>query len=124
MSLDSVVADIKKRRARHAKKSVAGRSKVHYKAKGVSKTVLKSKTYRGYKIKIVRDGTFVEAHLYNAKTGAYVESIASGSYGPGVYAGLFKRGVSMIDARASHGLSPSKPRNMSVSEFMNARGVR
>jgi hypothetical protein len=114
-------ADIKKRRANHARKSVVGRSKVQYKAKGVSKTVLKSKTYRGYKIKIVRDGTFVEAHLYNAKTGACVESIASGSYGPGVYAGLFKRGVGMIDARSSRGLTPKRNREMGVSEAFNWR---
>ena len=62
--------------------------------KGVTE---KRRVYRGYLIKITREGTWVEANLYRP-TGQLDEHIGSGTYGPGVYARLFDRGERIVDA--------------------------
>lgn len=63
-------------------------------ASGVS---TKIRAYRGMKIKITREGSWVEAGIYRAD-GRLEEHIGSGSYGPGVYESFFRRGERIIDA--------------------------
>jgi hypothetical protein len=61
------------------------------------KPIYKIRVYRGYQIKISREGSWVEANIYR-KDGRLDEHLGSGSYGPGVYEGFFRRGERVIDA--------------------------
>jgi len=53
--------------------------------------------YRGHYIQITKHGTWVEAAIYT-QSGKMVDPIGSGTYGPGVYNALFRRGIAIIDA--------------------------
>lgn len=64
---------------------------------GTPGVVTKRMVYRGYQIKITREGSWVEANIYR-KSGHLDEHLGSGSYGPGVYEGFFRRGKAVIDA--------------------------
>jgi hypothetical protein len=56
----------------------------------------KVKAYRGYVIRISREGTWAEAAIY--KNDRFVEHVASGTYGPSTHTAFFKRAVAIIDA--------------------------
>ena len=68
--------------------------KRHGRSSGV---IRKIRGYRGMAIEITRDGSWVEANIYRAD-GRLEEHLGSGSYGPGVYDGFFRRGERVIDA--------------------------
>jgi len=68
--------------------------KTSRKARGMS---IKLRLYRGHYIQITKHGTWVEAAIYT-QSGKMVDPIGSGTYGPGVYNALFRRGIAIIDA--------------------------
>jgi hypothetical protein len=57
----------------------------------------KQKTYRGYVIKIYKDGTWCEGNVYD-KRGYIAQSLGAGTCGPGVLNAMILRGVRSIDA--------------------------
>ncbi len=74
-----------KRRATHKRRGHA------------SGALRKIRGYRGMTIEITREGSWVEANIYR-HDGRLEEHLGSGTYGPGVYDGFFRRGERVIDA--------------------------
>jgi hypothetical protein len=59
----------------------------------------KVRVYRGFRIVVVREGTWCEANIYRATDGRLEEHLGSGTYGGShTYETFFRHGERVIDA--------------------------